>query len=46
MEHECPIILVESHEGIVGGHYARRDTTQKILDIRLWCPTIHKDTKE
>jgi hypothetical protein len=27
LEHERPIILVESHEGIVGGHYAGKYTT-------------------
>jgi hypothetical protein len=46
MEHERPIILVESHEGIARGHYAGRDTTQKVLCARLWWPTIHKDSKE
>jgi hypothetical protein len=27
METECPMILTESHEGIVGGHYAGKATT-------------------
>jgi hypothetical protein len=27
MEHECPIILAEGHEGIIGGHYAGKDTS-------------------
>jgi hypothetical protein len=27
MEHERPINLLESHEGIVGGHYAGKDTS-------------------
>jgi hypothetical protein len=31
MDHERPIILVEAHEGIAGGHYARKATAQKIL---------------
>jgi hypothetical protein len=26
LEHERPRILAESHEGIVGGHYAGKDT--------------------
>jgi hypothetical protein len=30
LEHERPIILVESHEGIVGGHYVRKDTAEGI----------------
>jgi hypothetical protein len=46
MEHERPIIFVESHEGIVGGHYAGKDTVHKVLHIGLWWPTIHKDLKE
>jgi hypothetical protein len=31
LEHERPKILVESHEGIAGGHYAGKATTQKVL---------------
>jgi hypothetical protein len=46
MEHERPIILVEAHEGIVGGHYAGKATAQKILRAGLWWPTISKDAKE
>ena len=46
MEHEHPIILVEAHEGIIGGHYAGKATAQKMLHVRLWWPIISKDTKE
>jgi hypothetical protein len=46
MEHERPIILAESHEGIVGGKYARKATAQKMLHIGLWWPTISKDARE
>jgi hypothetical protein len=46
LEHERPRILAKSHEGIVGGHYAGKDTIQKVLRIGLWWPTIHKDAKE
>jgi hypothetical protein len=35
MEHERPIILAEVHEGIVGGHYAGKDTTQKVFACRI-----------
>eukprot|EP00253_Pinus_taeda_P008615 PITA_08615 len=38
-------ILVEAHGGAVGGHYAGKATTQKILRARLWCLTLHKDSK-
>jgi hypothetical protein len=31
MEVERPLILVESHEGIAGGHYAGKATSQKVL---------------
>jgi hypothetical protein len=31
MEHENPIILVETHEGIVGGHYIGNSTMHKVL---------------
>jgi hypothetical protein len=31
MESERPLILGESHEGIAGGNYAGKETTQKIL---------------
>ena len=31
MEEEIPLILAESHEGIIGGHYAGKETMQKVL---------------
>jgi hypothetical protein len=46
LEHERPRILVESHEGIVRGHYAGKATAQKVLCMGLWWPTIHRDAKE
>jgi hypothetical protein len=46
MEHERPIILVKSHEGIVQEHYAGKATVQKILRIGLWWPIASKDAKE
>jgi hypothetical protein len=46
MEHEMFIILVESHEGIVGGNYAGNAIVKKVLHVGLWWPTIHKDSKE
>jgi hypothetical protein len=46
LEHERPRVLAESHEGIVGGHYAGKDTTHKVLCTGLWWPTVHKDAKE
>jgi hypothetical protein len=46
LEHERPRILVEAHEGITGGHYAGRATTQKVLHAGLWWQTIHKYSNE
>jgi hypothetical protein len=46
MEAERQLILIEAHEGIAGGHYAGKSTTQKILRVGLWWPTLHKDAKE
>jgi hypothetical protein len=35
MEEERPLILVEAHEGIVGGHYVGKATVQNILRAGL-----------
>jgi hypothetical protein len=46
MEVERPLILEEAHKGIVVGHYAGKETMQKVLRVGLWWPTLHKDAKE
>ncbi len=46
MELERPLILVEAHEGITGGYYAGKETTQKVLKDGLWWPTLYKDAKD
>jgi hypothetical protein len=46
MEEKIPWILEESHEGITGGHYTGKETTQNISKAGLWWPTLHKDAKE
>jgi hypothetical protein len=46
METERTLILVEAHEGIAGGYYAGKATTQKIHRAGFWWPTLHKDAKE
>jgi hypothetical protein len=46
LEHERPIILVEAHEGIAGGHYVGKDTVKKVLCVGLLWPSVHKDAKE
>jgi hypothetical protein len=35
LEHERMVILEETHDGIVGGHYAGRETAQNILCAEL-----------
>jgi hypothetical protein len=46
LEHERPRILAEAHEGNIGGNYAGKAITQKVLRVGLWWPTVHKDAKE
>jgi transposase InsO family protein len=46
LEHERLRVLAEAHEGIAGGHYAGKATTQKVLCAGLWWTTIHRDSKE
>ena len=40
------MILDEAHDGVTGGHYIGKLTTQKILRVRLWWPSLHKDAKD
>jgi hypothetical protein len=42
LEHERSRILAKAHEGIVGGHYVEKDTTQKVLCAGLWWPIVIK----
>jgi hypothetical protein len=46
LEHERRMILSEAHIGIMGGHYAGKATTHKVLRAGIWWPTLHKDAKE
>jgi hypothetical protein len=46
MEAERPLILIETHEGIARGNYAGKETTQKVLRVGLWWPTLHRDAKD
>jgi transposase InsO family protein len=36
---------MEAHEGIAGGHYTGKSTTQRVLRAGLWWPTLHRDAK-
>lgn len=38
-------ILVDMHEGIMGGHYAGRVTIQNVPHVGLWWPPLHQDLK-
>ena len=46
MPHEKDVIIREAHSGTAGGHFAGKPTTQKILEVGLWWPMLHKDTKD
>jgi hypothetical protein len=46
MEEKRELILAEAHEGITGGHYARKETTHNVLRVGLWWPTLHRDAKD
>jgi hypothetical protein len=36
MEAERPLILSEAQEGTIGGHYAGKETTQKVLPLVVY----------
>jgi hypothetical protein len=46
MDSKRPLILVEAHEGITGGHYGGKETAQKVLRAGLWWNTLHRDAKD
>jgi hypothetical protein len=46
MEAERPLLLTEAHEGIGGGNYGGKETTDKFLRAGLWWPTLHRDAKD
>jgi hypothetical protein len=46
MEVERPLILIEAHEGIVGGHYIGKVIAEKVLRDSLWWPTLHRYAKD
>ena len=37
--------MSEAHVGVAGEHYDGKETVRKILQVGLWWPTIHMDTK-
>jgi hypothetical protein len=46
LDHEHSMVLGEADEAIVGGNYARKPTTKKVLRAVLWWTIVHKDAKE
>jgi hypothetical protein len=46
LEHERPMLLSKSQEGIAGGKYAGKYTAQKVWRTSLWWPIVHKYEKE
>lgn len=44
-EFERSSILVEAHGWVEGGYYVGKVATKNIFRIRLWWPTLHKDSK-
>jgi len=46
LDHERPDILLECHNGVVGGHIGRKETSKKVLQERLWWPIVFKDAKD
>jgi hypothetical protein len=46
MEVERPLILTKAHECITGGHYAGKEIAQKVIQVGLCWPTLHRDAKD
>ena len=46
LECERLFILNEAHVGVLGDHYTVKDTVPNILQVRLWCPTMHVDPQD
>jgi hypothetical protein len=46
MEEERKLILAEAHEGIAGGDYVGKATSQKVVRASLWWPILHRDAKD
>lgn len=44
-ENQAKVLLNEMHEGVSGGHYMGKTTTQKVLRVGFWWPTIFKDAE-
>ena len=45
LPYECQLTINEAHAGAAGGHFQVDTTIKKILQARLWWPTINRDCK-
>ena len=43
LEHKKMMILNEACVGVAGVHYTRKSMVCNILQVGLWCPTMHAD---
>ena len=46
LPHEVDSILFQAHDGIAGGHFASELMARKVLQARLWWPTLFKDAHQ
>jgi hypothetical protein len=40
------MVMKELHEGSLGGHFEIEITQRKILNAKVWRPTMYKDVHE
>ena len=45
-DHERKWVMAKVHASVLGGHYVGKEKVRKILQARLWWPTIHMDTRK
>ena len=45
-DHERQWVMTKAHAGVSGGHYAGKATMRNILQVGLWWPTVHMDTRK
>lgn len=45
LQHRREDILWECHTRVKGGYVGGKTTTRKILQVGLWWPMVHKDSK-
>lgn len=43
LPHECNDIIREAHDELLGGHFNGELTIKKVLQVKLWFPSLHHD---